>query len=103
MPVELDVRSRNSQRCVFGSNCDCAVQDSLGIGKTPQTTIVPGHLFEKKNISRVELDSALEIFGRFSPASLPSIDIASQLERSRLVRQTRLCQTEFLPSTVISV
>jgi hypothetical protein len=50
---------------------------------------------------RVELDSALEIFGRFSPPALPSIDEAQYFERQRVVRQALLCQFEFLASAVV--
>ena len=58
-------------------------------------------MLEELGILRVELDGALEILGRFSPAALPSIDIAGQLKRQRIVRQTLLCQGKFLPSALV--
>jgi hypothetical protein len=58
-------------------------------------------LLEGSRVSRVELDSALEIFGRFSPPALPSIDIAGQLKRQRVVRQTFLRQVKLLPGAVV--
>jgi hypothetical protein len=58
-------------------------------------------LFEEETVLRVELDSALEIFGRFSPSALPSIDKAYYFKHQRVVRQTLLCQFEFLASVVV--
>src|SRR4029077_21035068 len=52
-------------------------------------------------VLRIELDCALEIFDRLIPEPLPSIDIAGQHKRPRLVRQTLLCQTKFVPSAVV--
>src|SRR5207249_4231451 len=101
MPVEFDRCACSSQRAIFGSNRDCAVVYTLFISVTAQIPIATSQLFEDCRVLRVELDSALKIFGRFIPASLPSIDIAGQHKRPRLVRQTLLCQSKFLPSAVV--
>ena len=66
-----------------------------------QTQIIIGELLEDATVLRVELDSALKIFCRFIPASLPSVNIAGRHKRPRLVRQTLLCQTKFVPSAVV--
>src|SRR5881394_1783657 len=50
-----------------------------------------------------KLDSALKIFGRFGPSPLASIDIAGDLKRHRIIRQTLLCQGQLLPSAVVIV
>src|ERR1700730_16333908 len=106
MPIELDLRARSSQRCVFRIKRDCAAQGTLFIEITAQTLIAPSDLLENTSsgrVLRVELESALEILGRFSPLALASIDKAGQLKRHRVVRQTLLCQGKFLPSAVVIV
>ena len=50
---------------------------------------------------RVELDSSLEIFGRFRPPALPPIDKTEYLKRQRVVRQSLLCKVKFLASVVV--
>ena len=75
--------------------------NAIGISILAQTHITISELFEEANVLRVELDGALEIFGRFSPPALPSIDEAQYFERQRFVRQTLLCHFEFLASVVV--
>src|SRR5881394_2674576 len=101
MPVEFDFCACGSQRGIFGSNSDCTVVYTLYIGITAQGTIGKSELLEDGRVLRVELDSPLKIFDRFIPAPLPSIYIAGQHKRPRLVRQTLLCQTKFVPSAVV--
>src|SRR6266576_461687 len=101
MPVEFDFCACGSQRSIFGSNRDCAVIYTLYVGITAQIPITTSQLVEDCRVLRVELDSALKIFCRFIPAPLPSIDIAGQHKRPRLVRQALLCQTKLVPSAVV--
>src|SRR5213595_1590220 len=101
MPVEFDLCACSSQRGIFGSNSDCAVVYTLFIRVTAQEIIGESELLEDGRVLRVERDSALKIFDRFIPAPLPSIDIAGQHKGPRLVRQTLLCQTKFVPSAVV--
>src|SRR5437588_3916828 len=103
MPVELNLRTPSSHRCVFWNEGDRAVQSTLGISVTAQTLIAPGDLFEKSRVLWIKLDSALKIFDRFGPSPLASIDIAGQLKRERVVRQTLLCQAKLLPGAVVIV
>ena len=75
MPPELYCRPKCSCVRVFRIDCDCAVQDVLGICIPAQTEVTISELLKHVSVSRVQVDSALKIFGRFSPTSLPSIDI----------------------------
>src|SRR6266436_7202556 len=101
MPVELDLRAPSSHRCVFWNERDRAVQGTLGISVTAQTLIAPGDLFEKSRVLWIKLDSALKIFDRFGPSPLTSIDVAGELKRERVVRQTLLCQGKLLSGSVV--
>src|SRR5438552_1200527 len=76
MPLELDLRTRSSQCCIFGSKRDRAVHGACFVGITAQKIITRGDLLENSGVLRVELYSTLETFGRFRPSPLPSIDIA---------------------------
>ncbi len=102
MPVEFDRRAYSSQRCVFGSNRDCAVQDALGISVPAQTNIAISELLEDKPRfcgsssmarSRFLVDSAHRPCRR-------SMKPANSNDK-RFVRQTFLCQFEFLSSVVV--
>src|ERR1700737_3302962 len=64
MPLELDLRTRSSQCCIFGSKRDRAVHSACFVGITAQKIITRSDLLENSWVLRVELDSALEIFGR---------------------------------------
>ena len=86
MPIKLDFRTRSAQHCFFWSNRNCAIQSAHLISVTMQKIIAGRDLLENVRVLRIELGCALEIFGRFSPASLSSVDIASQHKRPRIVR-----------------
>src|SRR5437870_7258966 len=56
---------------------------------------------ERDNVAGIQIERAFKVARRLLPATLPTVDVAAQLEDSRVVRQSAVCNTNFGACAVI--
>src|SRR5882724_12883250 len=72
---------------VAGNYRQNTIKHCFSVGIATQVMVIDGKLLKDVNIARIEFEAPLKISGRIFPATLPPVDVATQLKNKRIIWQ----------------
>ena len=87
MPIQFGRAALGARPDVARNYRQNTIKHCFSVGIATKVMVIDGKLLKDIDVARIEFEATLEIPDRIFPATLPTVDIATQFENKRVIWQ----------------